>query len=250
MSPKKKSNFEEIYGLHAACAAWLNPKRICETLFLSDKSLNSFEGTLKQAKSQGISRPAPQIKPKEFFTKRLGEDAVHQQILIGAKPLNQPSLHDLTKTTDKHFLVMLDQVTDPQNIGAIMRSACAYGAKALIVQDKNAPELTPIIYKNACGAVEHLPYMRETNLTKSIQLLKDQGYWIYGLSEKGKASFDQINFPEKTLIILGAEGKGMRRLIEENCDELCNLPTGDPLPTLNVANAAACAFYGWKINHK
>jgi 23S rRNA (guanosine2251-2'-O)-methyltransferase len=247
---KSSSSSPYLYGIHAVRAAFLNPDRQISQLILSQSSLAEFSETLAEAKRQKLKRPEPIVKTKDFFEQKLPPGVVHQQILLYTNPLDQPSLYEIVaqNETEPHFVVILDQVTDPQNIGSIMRSACAFGAKALIVQEKNSPDITPIIAKNASGAVEYLPYIQENNLSATMTFLKEKGYWCYGLAEEGSEALHKIAFPEKTVLIMGAEGKGLRRLIRENCDQLCALPTQEPLPTLNVANAAAATFYAWRLS--
>lgn len=139
-------------------------------------------------------------------------------------------------------LAILDQVTDPHNVGAILRSACAYGAKGLIMQSKHAPEMTGALAKAACGALEHVPVAFETNLSRAIEALQQAGYFVYGLDERGD-DIGQQNFAGKNVLVLGAEGPGIRRLVKEHCDVLIRLPMHGPMPSINVSNAAAVAFH-------
>ena len=138
---------------------------------------------------------------------------------------------------------MLDQVTDPHNVGAIMRSACAFGADGLIMQKKHAPSFAGVLAKTACGAVEHINVAFETNLTRSLETLQNNGFFVLGLDEHGEITIGDADIPNKCVLVLGAEGTGIRRLIREQCDTLVRLPTTGPILSLNVSNAAAIALY-------
>ena len=143
----------------------------------------------------------------------------------------------------KEIILILDQVTDPHNVGAIIRSACALGAKGIIMQKKHAPELKTILAKTACGAIEHIKLANEINLSRTIDKLKECGYMVIGLDERGEKNIGEIDKPEKIALILGAEGAGIRHLLKEKCDILAKLPTKPPIMSLNVSNAAAISLY-------
>ncbi len=148
-----------------------------------------------------------------------------------------------TRDQAKSVIVMLDQVTDPHNVGAIIRSCAAFGADGIIMQRRHAPELTGVLAKTACGGVEHINVAYETNLSRTLENLQTAGYFVYGLDERGERSIGEINTNGKSVIVLGAEGSGLRRLVAEHCDELIKLPTQPPIASLNVSNAAAVALY-------
>ena len=234
-----------LYGFHAVREAWLNDERSVEALLLTKQAAGGFEDTLKEAERKGLNRPRPFIVDKDALEKALPRGAVHQGIALACADLPEKDIQDLiieNQDADKVCLVILDQVTDPHNVGAIMRSACAFGAKGMIMQKKHAPDMTGALAKAACGALEHVPVAFETNLSRSIEALQEAGYFVYGLDERGE-EVQTIDFAVKTVLVLGAEGPGMRRLVKDHCDVLVRLPMHGPMPSINVSNAAAVALH-------
>lgn len=243
-----KSGSPLLYGFHAVREAWLNPERTVQTLYLTDQSIKGFEATINEAKNKGVRRPAPAIVDKKKLDKILPQGAVHQGIALQCSELPEMGIQDFiirAKSKGKTLLLMLDQVTDPHNVGAIIRSACAFGADGIIVQKKHAPALDGVLAKTACGAVEHVPVAYETNLSRALEALKAEHFFAYGLDERGKRTVGDIknDNPEKIVLVLGAEGPGLRQLVRENCDELVRLPTTGEIASLNVSNAAAVALF-------
>ena len=231
-----------IYGRHAVLSALANPKRHIE------KVLCTKENAAEIAK---ISVIPPQIVDRKEIDKLLSSDAVHQGFALFCSRLSSPSLEEIidkaNEQTSCHVLI-LDQVTDPQNIGAIIRSAVAFNTLALIVQDKNSPLENGAMDKAAAGMIEHLPIVRVTNLSRAIEKLKEAGFWTIGMDGYAKTTIDKLDSSGKTAIIMGSEGKGMRRLVEENCDIAVRLPISPLTESLNVATAAAITLY--EINKK
>lgn len=235
-----------LYGFHAVREAWLNPGRVVEALYVTDQSLKGFESVIQEAKSKGLRRPQPSLVDKNRFDSLTPKGAVHQHLALACSGLEEIFVQDLIiRAMDKAdcTLVMLDQVTDPHNVGAIMRSASAFGVSGMIMQKKHAPELDGVLAKSACGAVEHLPVAYETNLSRAIEELKEGGFFVFGLSEHAKKTMRDLKPGGKIVFVLGSEGDGMRRLIQERCDEVVRLPTSGPIQSLNVSNAAAIALY-------
>lgn len=230
-------------------AALLNPAREVRRLLATPTGLEALEGILHQAKAEGLSRPVPNSVGRPELEKMLPAGAVHQGAAVEVDPLEEVDLEDITGLPEEDrpgAVVVLDQVTDPHNVGAVLRSAAAFGAGAVIVTERNAPETTGTLAKSASGAVDAIPLIRVTNLARSLGELQQAGYWCVGLDEQGKRTLPELNLTGKIAIVLGAEGTGLRRLTQERCDELVRLPTGGgPISTLNVSNAAAVALYEW-----
>lgn len=245
---KHKNNHRAptLYGTHAVTEAWLNPERGVEALFLTDQAARGFEQILREANGKGLRRPQPQIIDKNKLEKMLPRGAVHQGIALVCQSLDDIFIQDFiikAETQGDCLLLMLDQVTDPHNVGAIMRSACAFGATGVIMQKKHAPNLDGVLAKTACGALEHIPVAFETNLSRALEELKENGFFAYGLDERGKMDIGQVPKDGRRVLVLGAEGPGLRRLVSENCDELVRLPMHGEMPSINVSNAAAVALY-------
>jgi 23S rRNA (guanosine2251-2'-O)-methyltransferase len=235
-----------VYGHHAVQAAWLNPEREIRALYITEPVLRDFQPFLARAAELGLKRPEPTVLDKREIERLLPEGAVSQGIALAGAPLPEIFLRDIlirAEGAEKSVLVMLDQVTDPHNVGAILRSACAFGAAGVIMHRRHAPELAGVLLKTACGAAEYLPVSYETNLGDALEKLVDAGYTALGLDERGARTLAEIDVPEKCVLVLGAEGDGIRQRIRETCHELVRLPTREPIASLNVSNAAAVALY-------
>lgn len=233
-----------LYGLHALEAGLKNPRRHIRKIyitsdhpFLKDETLAPF-----------IEKIGYSLKSKAEITALIGnEDAVHQNILAEVEPLAPRNLNDHLKNLkpgQKGFYLMLDQVSDPHNIGAILRSACAFGALGVIVQDKHAPRLNATICKIASGAAEHIDLIAETNLARALDSLKETGFWAIALDEKGPQDLNRsLSGLDRAVLVMGAEGPGLRPLILKSCDLTAHLPTSGNFSSLNVSNAAAISLY-------
>lgn len=236
----------DLFGMHAVAEAWMNPKRHIHALYITDKAMDGFDKALKTAHDRGLKRPDPTMIDKNALDSALPQGSVHQGIALSCQALEEMDIHDIIRAEEpkeRSVLVMLDQVTDPHNVGAIIRSASAFGASGMIMQRKHAPELKGVLAKTACGGVEHLPVAYETNLTRSIEALQEAGYFAIGLCEHTQESVSKLNEYQKLVLVLGAEGDGLRRLVREQCDLLVRLPTAPPIASLNVSNAAAVALF-------
>ncbi|MDX2027379.1 MAG: 23S rRNA (guanosine(2251)-2'-O)-methyltransferase RlmB [Alphaproteobacteria bacterium] len=233
-----------LWGLHAVRAAWLNPKRRCYRLWLAEAGQKNFATTLDEARDNLLKRPDIKHVDRRELDRLTPPGSVHQGIVLEAAPLHEPSLQDvIAGDNPPDLLLMLDQVTDPHNIGAILRSAASFGAGAVIMTERNAPGVTGVLAKSASGAVEHVPQIHVVNLARALDTLRQAGYWCIGLTEEGARELSACDISGRTVLVLGAEGEGLRHLTRQKCDELARLPTGGPIGSLNVSNAAAVALY-------
>lgn len=234
-----------LWGFHAVRAAWQNPARRVVRLLVTDAGLDGFQETLDET---NLKRPKPEVLDKLLFDRMMPAGAVHQGVAALVESLPGRDAHDLIaglKDDEQAVLLILDQVTDPHNVGAILRSASAFGAKGVIMQDRHAPELTGVLAKTASGAADAIPVAVETNLSRAIELLQEHRFVVIGLDERG----DNIaNLPkhERIALVLGAEGSGLRQNVANHCDALVSLPTQGAIRSLNVSNAAAVALYAVK----
>ena len=235
-----------MFGLHAVKEAILNPKRSIHAIYLTDQTAMQFAAIMEHAHKKGLIRPEPKILSKDDFERLLGRDVVHQGAALSAAPQEEAFIQDILSIAankERSVILVLDQVTDPHNVGAILRSACAFGADGVVMQRRHAPDLDGIVAKTASGAAEHIPVAYETNLSRTLEELAEAGYTAIGLDEHSETSLSEVKVPAKAVLVLGAEGDGMRRLIKEHCDVLVTLPTQMPIASLNVSNAAAVALY-------
>lgn len=239
--PARQSYGQLLHGLHAVREAWLNPARRCHQLWLTPAAETAFAPTLAAAIAAELERPAPLPADRDTLDAML-PGALHQGIALDAAPLPELTLADLLAKQPR-LLVLLDQVTDPHNVGAILRSAAAFGADGVILTERHAPGLTGTLAKSASGALEHVPLVAVVNLARALAELRDAGFWCVGLAEEGEKPLGEHDLSGATALVLGAEGEGLRRLTRERCDALALLPTQGAISSLNVSNAAAIALY-------
>lgn len=226
-----------IYGVHPVRSALTNPNRLAHDLII----LPSFKPKLSQLKLPPSIQP--KIADEHKFHSLFGPNAIHQGIALKVSPLSQPNLNDF-EHQKKILFLLLDGIQDPHNFGAIIRSAAAFNVTAILYSDKQAPPLTsPVLHKSAAGGVEYVPIISIGNTVQTIKLLKQKEFWCYGLDEAGNETLNTLKPTNKTIFVLGAEGKGLKRLTKEHCDLLFNIPTNDQFPTLNVSNAAAITLF-------
>lgn len=227
-----------LYGRHAVFEALKNPARKVIKILITEENQAEFKKEFPML--------CFQITPKKDIDKILPAGAVHQGFIVFVKPLEPVFLEDLIASTaskDKCVVLILDQVTDPQNIGAIMRSAAAFNASGIIVQDKNAPLESGAMAKASAGTIEFMPVVRATNLSRAIEQLKKAGFWVIGMDGYAKQSLKDINKNAKLAVVMGSEGAGMRRLIHESCDLTVRLDTNPRVESLNVSVAAGIVLY-------
>ncbi len=231
-----------LYGSHACQAALANPARYCRRLLLTREARDGAMAALA-----GTSPVQPEIVDRARLDALLPPGAVHQGIALQVEPLEDPGVEALATplAADAPEIVLaLDQVTDPRNVGAILRSAAAFGARALIVTDRHAPEATGALAKAASGGLEVVPMLRVTNLVRALDLLAGYGFWRVGLDATADRSLAQAVAGVKRLVlVMGAEDEGLRRLTREHCDFLARLPMTGAVESLNVSAAAAIALY-------
>lgn len=234
----KSGDFDTwLYGLHAVTAALENPKRQAKRLMATRAGAERLGATLTQPLK-------PEIVDRETLEALLPQAAVHQGIALNVLPLAPQSLESCIESAESAAcIVVLDQVTDPQNVGAVMRSAAAFGAIAVVLQDRHAPPVTGALAKAASGAVETLPLLRVTNLSRALEVLKSTGFWCVGLDGDATSTLADLKLEGRICLVMGAEDSGLRRLTAENCDALARLPTSRSFGTLNVSAASAAALY-------
>jgi 23S rRNA (guanosine2251-2'-O)-methyltransferase len=187
------------------------------------------------------------VLDRRDFIALLPEDAVHQGLALAVEPLAEPDLEDVLRRaatlSGRSIIVLLDQVSDPHNVGAVLRSASAFGALAVVLPMHGSPPITGAVAKAASGALENVPLVRIVNLAHALDQLKAAAFWICGLDETASQTLAALDLGERVAVVLGSEGGGMRRLVRERCDYLARLPTRSQQSTINVSNAAAVALY-------
>ncbi len=223
-----------IYGVHPALAALANPRRTVLRVLATANALPR----LAEAGAR-LPSPPEEVEPRDL-DRLLGADAVHQGIALEVEPLEPLPVESIREA---RLVVVLDQVTDPHNVGAILRSALAFGADALLSTARHAPAETGVLAKAASGALDRLPLVSVPNLARALDQIADFGFFRIGLDSEGDATLEASLHGDRIALVLGAEGKGLRRLTRENCDAVARLPMAGPLASLNVSNAAAVALY-------
>lgn len=236
--PAQRAGEVWLYGHHAVAAAVTNPSR---------KILRLMGTTEALAKLTAETGPLGQTRAcsRREIDAVVGEDAVHQGIALLTRTLDH-SLEDVLEAASARAnacLMLLDQVTDPHNVGAILRSAAAFGARAVIAPDRHAPEENGAMAKAASGALDKIAYVKATNLVRALELIKEHQFWLVGLDAQAPQTLGQLKLGGKIALVVGAEGEGLRRLVRETCDHVARLPMAGDMESLNVSNAAAVALY-------
>jgi 23S rRNA (guanosine2251-2'-O)-methyltransferase len=237
-----------LYGRHAVSLALANPARRWRRLVVlaGQESEAAALVAATVAERHGGGEPV-EVLDRTAFDRLLPQDAVHQGWALEVEPLENADLEDVLRavevTQGRVIVLVLDQVTDPHNVGAILRSAAAFGASGVIVAEHGAPPSTGVLAKAASGALDIVPMVRAVNLARALDRLKKAGFWCCGLDEASPTPLASLDLGQRVVLVLGSEGSGLRRLLRERCDYLGRLPTGPELPSLNVSNAAAVALY-------
>lgn len=235
-SGKASAGYVRLWGRHPVEAALKNPARQHRKLWATRDGIDSLDGEL------------PPDFPVEYadvtdLARLVAKDAPHQGLVLECEPLDDVFLDDVANGDPARPVVVLDQVTDPHNVGAILRSAAAFGAACIVTQDRHAPPEGGVIAKSASGALETVPWVRVVNLARALDELADAGYWRIGLAGEAEATLAESLTTGAVALVLGAEGEGMRHNIAQHCDALAKLPITSAIESLNVSNAAAIALY-------
>ena len=246
MSRRKKShqshgtaNRPRFWGKHAVAAALDNPDR---------RVLKAWATREAAGFMQFPSDVPVTLADVADLGRLVPGDAPHQGVVIEVEPLEDVWLGDvLSGADDRATLLVLDQVTDPHNVGAILRSAAAFGAVGIVTQDRHSPPESGVVAKAASGALETLPWARVVNLARALEEIAEAGFWRIGLAGGADMDLKEALGPPRVALVLGAEGPGLRHNTRDHCDALAKLPIGEAVESLNVSNAAAVALYAASI---
>src|SRR3984957_15660067 len=223
-----------LYGWHTVTAALANPSRRIRKLLLTE---NAARRLAEEKIDTGVT---PEIVRPNLIDQRLGPDAVHQGLLAEADPLPSPDIDTLAQ---EGIVLVLDQITDPHNVGAIMRSAAAFAVKAIVTTARHSPEATGVLAKSASGALELVPLVTVQNLARALTEMNERGFMTVGLDSQGSDNLGSIALRQPLALVLGAEGKGLRQLTRETCSAVARLDMPGEIKSLNVSNAAVLALY-------
>ena len=222
-----------LYGWHTVKAALQNPQRRIRQLWVT-------ENAARRLADDGVALPKHEMVRPDAIAARLGPEAVHQGLLAEADPLPAPDVEDLAPSG---MVLVLDQLTDPHNVGAILRSAAAFAVTALVTTARHSPEATGVLAKSASGALEHVSIVVVPNLARGLDALRDHGFLLVGLDSSGESDLAATPLRDPLALVLGAEGKGLRQLTRTTCDVVARLDLPGAITSLNVSNAAALAMY-------
>jgi 23S rRNA (guanosine2251-2'-O)-methyltransferase len=223
-----------LYGWHTVTAALANPRRHVRKLLLTENAARRL------AEDKIETRVEPEIVRPSLIDQRLGPDAVHQGLLAEADPLDSP---DIDTLAEEGIVLVLDQITDPHNVGAIMRSAAAFAVKAIVTTARHSPEATGVLAKSASGALELVPLVTVQNLARALTEMNERGFMTVGLDSQGEANLGAVALRQPLALVLGAEGKGLRQLTRDTCAVVARLDMPGEIKSLNVSNAAVLALY-------
>ena len=229
-----------LYGLHAVVAALRNPERKKLQFLATSSALENLSAHINDPE------PAPEIKDSQQIARLLPAGAVHQGLALRVRDLPEPSLEEACAQRDDRaprLVVVLDQLTDPQNVGAILRSCVAFSATAVILTGRHAPPASGVLAKAASGALDLVPVIRVINLARAMEQLAELGYWRVGLDSDASQAIADVDLSGNIALVLGAEGSGLRQLTARKCDFLARIPASGQLASLNVSNAAAIILY-------
>ena len=223
-----------LYGWHTVKAALENPARRIRKLLAT-------ENALRRLKDEEVTLPVePELVRPDLIDARLGPDAVHQGLLAEADPLRAPAIGELAAAG---IVLVLDQITDPHNVGAILRSAAAFAVAAIVTTARHSPEATGVLAKAASGALELVPIVTVQNLARGLEELRQRGFLVVGLDSSGDGDLAALPLRAPLALVLGAEGKGLRQLTKATCDRVARIDVPGEIKSLNVSNAAALSLY-------
>ncbi len=229
-----------LWGRHAIEAALTNPNRDAKKLWGTREAIQQL--------LDDNDAELPTTLPVEYaqaadLGRLVAKDAPHQGMVLEVAPLDDVALDDVLNEAEGRTIVVLDSVTDPHNVGAILRSCAAFDVAALVTQDRNSPPESGTLAKSASGALEVVPWVRVVNLARALERMAEHGYWRIGLDGKGKGVFPSALPAGPVVLVLGAEGEGLRHNVAQHCDSVARLPIASAIESLNVSNAAAIALY-------
>ncbi|MFO1069424.1 MAG: 23S rRNA (guanosine(2251)-2'-O)-methyltransferase RlmB [Geminicoccaceae bacterium] len=225
-----------LWGRHAVEAALANPRRTCLRLLATAPALERLAARLRP----GL---AVETVPPEAIGRAVGEDEVHQGLALQVKPLAPLALADAVPRAGPSLMLALDQVSDPRNAGAILRSAAAFGVDAVLVPERRSAELGGVAARAAAGGLDLVPLVEVVNLARALAALKEQGYWVVGLDGEAPGGLEALPDFARVVLVLGSEGHGLRRLVAEQCDGLARIAIDARIESLNVAVAAGIALH-------
>jgi len=236
--PSREDGPVLLYGIHTIAAALANPGRKLGRLRVTDNAETRLADGIA---ARGLT--VERVTPRDL-DRLLGPDTVHQGALLETEPLDVPDVDELAElAAGGQPLLVLDQVTDPHNVGAVLRSCAVFGASGLVMTRRNSPPLDGALAKSASGALELVPVALAQNLARTLDELKAAGVLVVGLDGEAPGLLEDEVLTGPVALVLGAEGKGLRQLTQETCDRLCSIAAGGPIASLNVSNAAAVALH-------
>jgi 23S rRNA (guanosine2251-2'-O)-methyltransferase len=239
MRRESSAGGEWLYGLHAVQAALANPDRKLGRAALTPRAVETIGEKL-------LSRVQFDVMEPGAIDRLLPAGAVHQGAALQAAPLKTGDLEEILGNADtgkRRIVLVLDQLSDPHNVGAILRTAAAFGVAAVIVQDRHAPPQSGALAKAASGALDIIPYVEVVNIARTLDQLSELGFWRIALAGDGDTGLAEAVPVGDVALVLGSEGAGIRRLVREHCEASAYIPIGDKMESLNVSNAAAIALY-------
>jgi 23S rRNA (guanosine2251-2'-O)-methyltransferase len=225
-----------LYGLHTVRAALANPRRRCQRCLLTRAAAENIDAKV-------LSGVRTEIVAPDQVSRVLPQGAVHQGVALACYPLAPGDLEDVAARPGHKLVLILDQIADPQNVGAILRSAAAFDIAAVVVQERHAPPESGALAKAASGALDIVPYVAVVNIARALEQLGEHGFWRVALTGDAGQTLGDAIVPRDLALVLGSEGTGIRRLVRERCDDSATIPVSNRMESLNVSNAAAIALY-------